>query len=304
MAKEKQFAKGKEQVGSKKFLGIELTLTPKSKSPKLLIEVGGPPKANFLPKRIKDANAAEFVRRRLFAASLATVSISFLAFLASAVISFSGDLILANAELRLSSVKAEQAKYANIRDLETAVIFRHAARATATAPEIDVRQLIRSLTSVLPEGAKYVSLQLSPFAEQDLKTSGLTNEFSVKVSIAMQLSDFPSLQQYLNSLPTLAAFYDFKLASVSSTETGINASLTVYFTTELFSRPYSADVVLGDPVPLSILDTPTPSPRPTTSSTSSSSSSSVKSSTPTPTSSPQVSSPTPTPSPSEEAVAQ
>lgn len=287
----------------RKLFGVELTFRsnskPKTKKP--MIEVGLQPSANFLPPLVREGKTFSFVRRRLFAASIATISVSFLAYLASTIISFSGDIILQNAELRLATVKAEQAKYSPIRDLENSIRFQESARYVATSTQVSFRQLVSILTQQLPSGASYQSIQISPFDDGDLSSSGLSKPFSVKAAIAMELRNYPSLQTYLDRLPRLEAFYDYRLESVSATDTGIAVNLILYLNLELYSRPFEEPLVLGDPIPISILDTepiglngraqeagsgsdetaPTPSPSPT------------------PTPSPSKS-PTPSPSPSEE----
>lgn len=284
----------------RKFLGIELTFRPSkvSKQQKPLIETGVTPVANFLPPRVRDSKIANFVRRRLLAASIATMAVSFLAYLGATVISFSGTVILQNAELRLASVKAEQAKYNPVRELENSIRFQEAARYVATATQIDVSDLVKSLTQQLPNGASYTSIQVTPFSPEDLNTSGLTKEFSVKALISMELKDYPSLQSYLNRLPGLEAFYDYRLASVSATETGISVSLVLYLSTDLYSRLYEEALVLGDPIPISILDTEPRIPEVTEDSLAEQTNSNT---TPTPVPTPRPSSsPTPTPSPTEE----
>lgn len=251
MAEETSVDSTAQKSEPRKFLGIELTFNPtqKAKKVKPLIEVGAIPIANFMPPRVREGKAAEFVRRRLFVASMATISVAFLSYLGSTVVAFSGLVILQNAELRLASVKAEQAKYTQVRDLENSIRFQEAARYVATSTQVDVSDLIRSLTQQLPEGAKYTSIQVSPFEDSDLKNTGLTKEFAVKVAINMDLEDYPSLQRYLNRLPVIPAFYDARLASVAQTETGISASLVLYLNLDLYSRLFEEPLVLGEPVP-------------------------------------------------------
>lgn len=249
----------------KKFFGMEITRgsAKKPRKSKPLIEVGVIPVANFLPVRLREAKYVEFVRRRLFALSVGTISACFLAFLGSSIISFSGDLMLADAQLRLSQVKAEQAKYADVQAIEQEILFQNSARIVATSTEINYRGLIRDLNQELPAGARFVSIQTLPYSETDQAAEGLANPYATKVSITMELRDFPSLQLFLNRIPKLKAFYDSKLSSVATIDNGISVSLVAFFSTDLYTRQYGEPIVVGDEVPGTVLDTPAPFPKPT-----------------------------------------
>lgn len=245
----------------------KLAKEPRNKK-KAIVPVAQLPVANFLPERIYEARFAEKSRRKLLGLTVLTISVAFLAYLGSTVLAFSGSLVLDSANLRLSDVKAEQARYVFIEDLEREIRFREVGRAVATSTLVDSRALVRALTKELPGNSRYNSIQIIPFSESDVKQAIPESKFSVKVQISMELADYPSLQLFLNRLPSLKSFSEARLASVSKTDAGITATLTVFFDLELYVRPFEEPLVLGDEVPKSILDQPSPNPIPTPSPTS------------------------------------
>lgn len=272
----------------------------KAKPKKPLMAVGLPPRANFMPGRIIAEALERRTRRRMFAIQVTVVSASFAAFLGSSVVSFSGDLVLQDAKLRLSQMKAEKSKYNFVRDQEAELRQIEAARTVATASEIDGEEFLKTLTALLPNGASFDNLQIFPI-EMTMENQGLAGQAVVKVTMTITLRDYPSLQTFLDRLALVDAFADSKLDSVAQADGQIAAGVTSYFDSELFFRRYSEPIELGAEVPeIEVTKLPTPSPLPSSSETTLVTPTPTATSTPTATPTPTTSeSTTPSPSPTE-----
>lgn len=244
---------------TQKSTANEKPTKPKGRPKKPMMAVGLPPRANFMPTRIVAEAMERRARRRMFALQVTVLSTCFAAFLGSTVVSFSGDLVLQDAQLRLSQIKAEKSKYNLTRDQENEVRQIEAARLVATASEIDTEEFLKKLTALLPNGASFDNLQILPI-EMTVENQGLAGEAVVKVTMSITLRNYPSLQTFLDRLALVEAFADSKLDSVSSEDGQIAAGVTAYFNGELFFRRYGEPFELGAEVPeVEVTKLPTPS---------------------------------------------
>jgi Tfp pilus assembly protein PilN len=215
---------------------------------KLGFENGSSARANFLPPSVLVQRESQRVRRQLFSLSVTTIVIAALAFIGSSTISFSGTLLESDAELRLSQVKAAQAEYLEIVELERQIRFFEAARLVAAARDIDYQRFLTSLEGILPEGAVLLSVEINPSASPVTSVDGSVT-YSIDVLLSLRARDFASLQQFSGRLGASDGFVTSSLQSIKSDEQGVTANLTAVFGPQLLTGKFREPLVLGEPVP-------------------------------------------------------
>jgi hypothetical protein len=173
----------------------------------LRLIIGGPPRADLLPPEIKVEEAARSQRRGLILIVVLIIGLVAAGYVLAAINLSSAQTRLDQVTSRTSELLSEQAKYAEVRQINTQLETAKAAREVGTSTEIDWTTYFVALGKTQPPGSVILSLEIdsaTPLAEFPQSDAPLEPtriaEFVFSATVA-SLEDIPTWLDDLSKLP-------------------------------------------------------------------------------------------------------
>lgn len=238
---------------------------------------GAPPRANFLPPKVKPKLSLEKRSENTLSRYVIYMfALCFSIYLWMSVTAFTGSQAITDSRIRIIEIKSEKASFTEVRELDSELSRSKKAYGIANYPNVMWRPIADQLFASLPAGGNFVQLDIRSLASgENLGTdSGLVKSATAIASLEMQVNmpTLDAIELWLNNLKKVSGYSSAKLKSVSLA----NAKYVAQVTMDL-----DQSVMVGVISPSAL---PTQTPAATTSpSPSPSSSSSVSTPTPTPT---------------------
>lgn len=225
-----------------------------SKNNKKKLEYGLPPRANFLPPKVKIQKSAEMISEGTMKRWVVYVfALSFAVYLWMTVSAFAGNQAITEDKIRIIEIKASKSNYADVRTLDSTLKRMESAFEIAKYPNIRWYPILDAINRSLPSGSQMTQISIRSLASgENIGTeSGLANSADAVASLEMQVQmpSLESIELWLNNLRGTPGYSAAKLKSVSLA----NSKYVAQVTLDLAQSAWSAQ--------------PLPEPNPSASST-------------------------------------
>lgn len=201
-------------------------------SSKNQLEYGAPPRANFLPPKVKPKLSPEKRSENTLSRYVIYVfALCFSVYLWMSVTAFAGSQAITDNRIRIIEIKSEKASFSDVRQLDSELARAKKAYGIATYPTVMWRPIADELIASLPAGGRFIQLDIRALASgENLGTdSGLVKSSTAIASLEMQVNmpTLDAIEVWLNNLKTVSGYSSAKLKSVSLANAKYVAQVTM-----------------------------------------------------------------------------
>ena len=239
-----KFAAGKPAAGGndRKAKSFGRGLAPSSRKKDAFPVLGAPPRADLLPPAMRAARAARTVRRSVVAGAIAAILVAAGATVLATGAAADAQAQLATAQARTDQLLAEQSRYAEVRQVGSAISAAKSARAFGAATEIAWKTYVTAIQQTLPAGMTIQSLAAdssSPLTAYPQPTVPLQAARVATITLRAVSKELPAVQQWLDALTTLPGYADAVLGSVKRTDAGVyETAVTLHVNDKAFANRF------------------------------------------------------------------
>ncbi len=181
----------------------------------------GLPQVNLLPQEVRAARSLGIVKRWLGAGLAGTVVLVGLGYGAAQLSRSAADSELADAQAETARLKTEEAKYAEVPRVLTALGLTQQAREIGMSTEISWRTYLDTITAVLPPEVAIETFSLTGLAPSE-PLPGTTDALQApsvgSITFQGESRTVPDTAAWLEALATVPGFSDPWVSSVTVTE--------------------------------------------------------------------------------------
>lgn len=203
-----------------------------SKPSKNQFEYGAPPRANFLPPKVKPKLSPEKRSENTLSRYVIYIfALCFSVYLWMSVTAFTSSQAITDSRIRIIEIKSEKATFSDVRELDSELARLKKAYGIASYPNVSWRPIADQLFASLPAGGKFVQLDIRSLASgENIGTeSGLVNSATAIASLEMQVNmpTLDAIELWLNNLKKVTGYSSAKLKSVSLANAKYVAQVTM-----------------------------------------------------------------------------
>ncbi|GAA3731596.1 hypothetical protein GCM10022239_05240 [Leifsonia bigeumensis] len=180
--------------------------------------LGGPPQANLLPPEVGLAARGRVMRRNAIALIVLAVLIVIAAYGGASFFAIGAQAQLDAANARTVELLAEQAKYAEVRQVTSMLEKAVVAQRVGTSTEIDWKDYLTDIQKSLPAGTlvtNVVAETATPFTAFAPPSVPLQGDRIGELRFTATSTSLPNVQKWLDALATLDGFVDASPGSVT-----------------------------------------------------------------------------------------
>lgn len=203
------------------------------------VSLGGVPRVDLLPPEVHAGRRAKSVQRGLRLGVFAVVALVLAATGGAWFLSSISRGNLLSAQEQTVGLLAQQAEFAEIRDVKTNVSVSQAAQQVGVSTEIDWKGYLLQLQSTLPEGVTITTVDTtsaSPITDFAQSTVPLEGGRVGTLTFTASSPTLPSIPTWLNGIATMPGFVD---AIPNSVDLQVDGTYTASITTHINSKAYS-----------------------------------------------------------------
>lgn len=226
--------------------GPQVTLGRSRTVGKAPLVVGGQPRANLLPPEIilkrKQLKTRRALRAGVVLVAIATVAGCVATFGVSSV----AQVQLAVAQQAQQALVLEQAKYAEVKDVQLTIETITAGQQVGASTEVNWRDYILALQKTLPDGVKLDTVKIetgTPMAAYVQSTAPLAGERVGVVTFTAVSKTLPSIPDWLRGLAEVPGFVDAVPGNVKSEGGDFTAEVTMHFDSRAYSLRFDPATV-------------------------------------------------------------
>ncbi len=207
--------------------------------------LGGEPRVSLLPPEVNDFHRARAVRRRLVAGVVAVLVVTLAGVAGSIALSFAAQAGLEAARVQSQDLLAQQAEFADLRDLQSGILLIEAGQMVGASTEIEWKAYLEDLQRTLPPGVTLDTVTIdsaSPFVDYTQSTVPLQGARVSTLSFAAISPTIPSIPVWLDGLATLTGFVDAVPGSVAiKTDGTYQVNMTMHINQEAYSLRFAEE---------------------------------------------------------------
>lgn len=212
-----------------------------SKSGQLVI--GGPPRAELLPPEVAQGVKARALRRTLVALVILVVGVTVAGVLGATGISVGSAALLSVEEQKGGELIAQQAKYAEVRQLTAMIGKAEEGLELGSSTELRWKAYLGEIQASLPAGTIITEIKTSiatPLAPFTLPTVPLQGDRVAELAFTGTSVSLPEVEVWLDGLRTLTGFVDATPGTVELKDGGYyEVKVVMHVNSEIFTNPYS-----------------------------------------------------------------
>lgn len=181
----------------------------------------GLPQVNLLPPEVRAARSLGKIKKWLGAGLVATVFAVGLGYGAAQLESSAADSELGDAQAETARLKVEEAKYAEVPQVLTALGLTRQSREIGMSTEITWRTYLDAVAAVLPPDVSIESLSvvgLAPSSPLPLSTDPLQGPSVASITFQGETRTIPDTAAWIDALGAVPGFADPWVSSVTVTE--------------------------------------------------------------------------------------
>lgn len=207
--------------------------------------IGGEPRVHLLPPEVRQQRKAKTIRRRLGLGVVAVVAITAVGTGAAFMLAVQAQQQLASEEALTPGLIAEQAKYSEVRVVQSEVDLVKAAQQVGVSTEVDWKKYLEGVQSILPPSVTISTVAVdsaSPLALYGQPTAPLQGARVATVAFTAESAVLPDVPTWLDALATLPGYADALPGSVSRDESGVyTVTITMHVNDAAYARRFVAE---------------------------------------------------------------
>jgi Tfp pilus assembly protein PilN len=183
--------------------------------------IGGPARANLLPPEVGAAAQGRAMRRNAIALIVLAVLVVVAAYAGATVLAIGAQGQLDAANQRTQDLLAEQAKYAEVKQVTTMLATATAAQQVGMSTEIDWKAYLDDIQKSLPAGTlvtNFVAETATPLQAFNQPSVPLQGDRIGELTFTATSTSLPNVEKWLQALSTLYGFVDASPGSISLNE--------------------------------------------------------------------------------------
>ncbi|GGB94105.1 PilN domain-containing protein [Cellulomonas carbonis] len=189
--------------------GAQAKKTPRA--PKGAALVGGLPQVNLLPPEVKAARGLRVVKRMLALAVGVVALVIVLVFVWSVMQRSSAQDQLAQAQQETARLQAEEAKYAEVPQVQTQLEATRTARELGMSTEVLWKPYLDAITAVLPADVSFENVSLTsatPTEPAPLPAGPLEEPSIGRLTFTGRTATVPDVAAWVDALESVPGFAD------------------------------------------------------------------------------------------------
>lgn len=199
--------------------------------------IGGPARANLLPPEVGLAAQGRVMRRNAIAIVVVAVLVVIAAYAGASFLAASAQGQLDAANQRTQELVAEQAKYAEVRQVTSMISTAIAAEQVGTSTEIDWKAYLTDIQNSLPAGTlvtNVVAETATPITAFGQPTVPLQGARIGELTFTATSPSLPDVEKWLIALSKLHGFVDASPGSITLNEdtATYEVSITMHINTD------------------------------------------------------------------------
>jgi hypothetical protein len=208
--------------------------------------IGGEARVDLLPPEIRGERRDRRRRRRLGFGVVGVVVVTLLGVGAATFVATSAEGRLESEQARTVALLAEQAQYADIRQMQTQVELVRAGQQVGASTEIAWRDYLEQVQATLPESVAIETVDVdsaSPMAAYTQATAPLQGARMATVGFTATSLVLPDVPTWLRALATLPGFADALPGSVTREDTSgvYTVTITMHINDAALAQRFSAE---------------------------------------------------------------
>lgn len=205
--------------------------------------LGGEPRVSLLPPEVNDYHRSRSVRRRLIGGVIAVLLVVAAAVGGSYFLAGLSQSALDAARLESQALLAQEAEFADLRQLQAEIALVQAGQMVGASTEIEWKAYLQDLQATLPPGVTLETVKIesaSPFVDFAQSSVPLQGSRVATLSFAAFSPTIPSIPVWLDGLAELTGFVDAVPGSVELQPSGqYLVNMTMHINDEAFSQRFS-----------------------------------------------------------------
>lgn len=208
--------------------------------------VGGEPRVDLLPPEIRAERRDRIRRRRLGLGVIGVTVVMLLGVGAATFVATTAQGRLGTEQARTATLLAEQAQYADVRQMQTQVELATAAQQVGASTEIAWRDYLQEVQATLPSGVAVETVDVdsaSPLMAYAQATVPLQGARMATVQFTATSLELPDIPTWLRALATLPGFADALPGSVALNDTSgvYTATITMHINDAALAQRFTAE---------------------------------------------------------------
>ena len=207
--------------------------------------LGGEPRVSLLPPEVNDFHKSRAVRRRLIGGVVSVLLVGVVAVGGSYFLAFLAQSSLEAARLESQTLLAQEAEFADLRQLQSGIALIEAGRMVGASTEIDWKSYLDDLQKTLPPGVRLDTIAIdsaSPFVDYAQSSVPLQGSRVATLSFAAMSPTIPSIPVWLDGLAELTGFVDAVPGNVTILPDGTyRVNMTRHINEEAFSLRFAEE---------------------------------------------------------------
>jgi len=194
--------------------------------------LGGSPRADLLPPEIKLAEKSGAQRRVMGFVLIGVVAAVVLGYVLVSFTAQSAQDRFVAANRTTDELLAEQAKYIEVRQLNTQVQASKDARLVGTSTEVNWKTYIDQVSDLLPKGVEITAVRAtaaSPVLDFPVATAPLEGYRIGQLDFTAESKDIPDVAAWIEALRELPGFVDATPSAVTAVSDVYAAEVTIHF---------------------------------------------------------------------------
>lgn len=206
------------------------------------------PRANLLPPEIGQNHRRRAVRRGLRLLVVVAVLLAIGGVAGAWYFSTLGAQRLAAEQRRTVDLAAQLKEYQSVSDTTSGIALGKAAVKVGGSTDIDWASYLQKLQATLPAGVTLSNVTIdsagitAPFEQSDVPLEGPR---VATLTFTASSSTLPSIPDWIDGLGSLPGFADASPNSVTQSESGFEASVTMHITTDAYSYRFDPEAKKG-----------------------------------------------------------
>lgn len=207
--------------------------------------LGGEPRVSLLPPEVNDFHKSRSARRRLIGGVVTVLLVVIAAVGGSYALAFLAQSSLESARLESQTLLAQEAEFADLRQLQSGIALIEAGRMVGASTEIDWKAYLTDLQKTLPTGVRLDTISIdsaSPFVDYAQSAAPLQGARVATLSFSATSPTIPSIPDWLDGLAELTGFVDAVPGSVTILPDGTyRVNMTMHINSEAYSLRFAED---------------------------------------------------------------
>lgn len=206
--------------------------------------VGGESRIELLPPEVAARAKARSTRRALVGVVVIAGLVTAGGYGYASVVAASSAASLAAAQEQTSALIAEQAKYAEVGQVEGELAAARAARVVGTATEIDWSAYIAAIQGTLPAGMTIESITTeggTPTTSYAQASVPLQGPRVATVTFTAASPTVPDVSAWLDALRTVPGFVDAMPSTIVSEENAYSVGVTLHLNSDAYANRFASE---------------------------------------------------------------